>query len=98
MTIDTAGNPATAQPHEVGHGQPTQPPPAKPKLRHLVRQAIRIRHYSPRTEQAYVNWIRRYIFFHNVRHPAEMGSPSSTRSCRTSRWGGTSAPRRRRRP
>jgi len=40
-----------------------------------VRQAIRIRHYSPRTEQAYVNWIRRYIFFHNVRHPAEMGKP-----------------------
>jgi integron integrase len=52
-----------------------QPPPVKPKLLHLVRQAIRTRHYSPRTEQAYVHWIRRYIFFHKVRHPAEMGKP-----------------------
>jgi site-specific recombinase XerD len=34
-----------------------------------------MRHYSPRTEQAYVHWIRRYIFFHKVRHPAEMGKP-----------------------
>ena len=49
--------------------------PVKPKLLHLVRRAIRIRHYSPRTEQAYVHWIRRYIFFHKLRHPAEMGKP-----------------------
>ena len=39
-----------------------------------VREAIRIRHYSPRTEQAYVHWIRRYIFFHKIRHPADMGT------------------------
>jgi len=75
MTIDSPGSPATAQPHEVGHGQPAQQPPVKPKLLHLVRQAIRIRHYSPRTEQAYVHWIRRYIFFHKLRHPADMGKP-----------------------
>jgi len=74
MTIDSPGGPGTAQRHE-GHEQPAQPPPVKPKLLHLVRQAIRIRHYSPRTEQAYVHWIRRYIFFHKVRHPAEMGKP-----------------------
>jgi integron integrase len=40
----------------------------------LVRQAIRVRHYSIRTEDAYVAWIKRYIFFHKVRHPAEMGA------------------------
>jgi integron integrase len=74
MTIDSPGGPGTAQHHE-GHGQPAQLPSVKPKLLHLVRQAIRIRHYSPRTEQAYVHWIRRYIFFHKVRHPAEMGKP-----------------------
>jgi integron integrase len=45
-----------------------------PKLLHLVRRAIRTRHYSPRTEQAYVHWIRRFIFFHKLRHPADMGS------------------------
>ena len=36
---------------------------------------IRKRHYSDRTEKAYVHWIKRYIFFHNKRHPAEMAEP-----------------------
>ncbi len=44
-----------------------------PKLLDRVRIAIRTRHYSLRTEEAYVGWIRRYIFFHNKRHPLEMG-------------------------
>ena len=60
-----------------------QPPPmvgapssfAKPKLIDQVRQVIRKRHYSDRTEKAYVHWIKRYIFFHNKRHPAEMAEP-----------------------
>jgi integron integrase len=50
-------------------------PPAKPKLLTQVRQAIRVRHYSPRTEEAYVYWVRRYVFFHKLRHPSEMGKP-----------------------
>src|SRR4029453_4215293 len=48
-------------------------PSAKPKLLDQVRQAIRTRHYSYMTEKAYVGWIKRFIFFHNKRHPAEMG-------------------------
>ena len=44
----------------------------KPKLLDQVRQAIRTRHYSPKTEDSYVHWIKRFIFFHNKRHPAEM--------------------------
>ena len=44
-----------------------------PKLLDRVRAAIRARHYSLRTEEAYVGWIRRFILFHNKRHPAEMG-------------------------
>src|SRR4030088_1732347 len=44
-----------------------------PKLLDQVREAIRMKHYSIRTERAYVDWIKRYIFFHNKRHPAEMG-------------------------
>lgn len=44
-----------------------------PKLLDEVRDAIRVRHYSIRTEQAYIDWIRRFIIFHNKRHPAEMG-------------------------
>jgi integron integrase len=38
-----------------------------------VRNALRLRHYSGRTEEAYVAWIRRYILFHGTRHPASMG-------------------------
>ena len=38
-----------------------------------VRSAIRVRHYSIRTEQAYVDWIRRFILFHGKRHPKELG-------------------------
>ena len=45
------------------------------KLLDQLRHAIRRRHYSLRTEQAYVSWTRRYIFFHNKRHPKDMGSP-----------------------
>lgn len=47
----------------------------KPKLLNQVRQAIRIRHYSPRTEETYVGWIKRFIFFHDTRHPVQMGEP-----------------------
>ena len=45
----------------------------KPKLLDQVRAKIHLKHYSIRTEQAYVDWIKRYIFFHNKRHPIEMG-------------------------
>lgn len=47
--------------------------PHKPKLLEQVRQAIRARHYSIRTEQAYVRWVKRYVLFHGKRHPGEMG-------------------------
>ena len=47
--------------------------PPKPKLLDQVRQAIRTRHYSYGTEKAYIGWIKRFIFFHNKRHPVEMG-------------------------
>jgi integron integrase len=40
-----------------------------------VRHAIRARHYSKRTEKTYVDWIKRFIFFHGKRHPLEMGEP-----------------------
>lgn len=45
------------------------------KLLDQVRDAIRVKHYSIRTEEAYVGWIRRYILFHDKRHPREMGAP-----------------------
>jgi site-specific recombinase XerD len=48
------------------------------KLLERVRQAIRIRHYSRRTEQAYIAWIRRFIVFHGKRHPRELGEREVT--------------------
>ena len=48
--------------------------PAQPKLLDRVREAIRVRHYSRRTEEAYAHWIRRYIVFHRKVHPATLGS------------------------
>ncbi len=52
-----------------------QSEPRPKKLLEQVRDVIRMKHYSYRTEQTYVQWIRRYIFSHNKRHPSEMGVP-----------------------
>jgi hypothetical protein len=51
----------------------------QPRLLDRVREAIRVRHYSLRTEQAYIQWIRRFIFFHDKRHPETMGEPEISR-------------------
>ena len=47
----------------------------KPKLLDQVREQIRLRHYSIRTEAVYLEWVKRYIRFHKYRHPQEMGGP-----------------------
>ena len=52
----------------------TQMEPRPKKLLDQVRDALRLKHYSIRTEDSYVNWIRRYILFHGKRHPNEMGA------------------------
>jgi len=58
--------------------RPGRPPAPLPPLRSArlldqVRERIRYLHYSIRTEEAYVHWIRAFIFFHGRRHPGEMG-------------------------
>ena len=50
------------------------PKPAK-KLLDPVRDVIRMKHYSRKTEKTYVAWIRRYILYHSTRHPRDMGAP-----------------------
>jgi len=49
------------------------PYPEPPKLLDQLRRAIRLRHYSPRTESCYVEWVERFIRFHRMRHPRDMG-------------------------
>ena len=53
-------------------------PPHSPKLLDRVREAIRVRGYSIRTEESYTDWCRRYILFHGKRHPADMGAAEAT--------------------
>ena len=49
------------------------PTTGQPKLLDLVRERIRYKHMSYRTEQAYCGWIKRYVIFHKMRHPRDMG-------------------------
>jgi integron integrase len=51
---------------------------SKPRLLDQLRDAIRLRHYSLRTEETYIQWVRRFILFHNKRHPLEMGAVETT--------------------
>lgn len=53
---------------------PALAPSAPPKLLHRMRDHLRTRHYSIRTETAYLDWARRFILYHDKRHPADMGA------------------------
>ncbi|WP_216360871.1 phage integrase N-terminal SAM-like domain-containing protein [Acidithiobacillus marinus] len=52
----------------------TNTPIRQPRLLEQVREALRLRHYSLRTEQAYAHWVKRFVLFHGKRHPREMGA------------------------
>ncbi|HSD38848.1 MAG TPA: integron integrase [Rhodocyclaceae bacterium] len=54
-------------------GKSLEMPEKAPKLLEQVRDRLRLKHYSIRTEDAYLGWIKRYILFHDKRHPASMG-------------------------
>jgi site-specific recombinase XerD len=54
------------------------PLPRPPRLLDQVRQVLRVRHYALRTEECYVQWIVRFIRFHNKRHPRDMGAAELT--------------------
>ncbi|CAN5799792.1 hypothetical protein BH23GEM6_BH23GEM6_15420 [soil metagenome] len=53
---------------------PDPPPPSPPRLIDQVRAAIRTRHYSRRTEEAYTRWVVRFVRFHGTRHPRQLGA------------------------
>lgn len=63
----------------VGYDMPDYPPPSPseppPKLLDQVRDRVRRLGYAKRTELSYVHWIKRFILFHDKRHPKEMGKP-----------------------
>lgn len=65
--IERNATPATAK-------RDTVSPPAAPKLMDRVRDRIRVKHYSLSTERTYCHWIKFYIHFHHLKHPADMGA------------------------
>ena len=48
---------------------------SKIKLLDQMRAVLRLKRRSPRTEEAYLNWVKRFILFHDKRHPKELGAP-----------------------
>jgi site-specific recombinase XerD len=58
--------------------QPQTNASSKPKLLEQLRTFMRARRYSLRTEQAYLDWIRRFILFHGKRHPRDLGETEIT--------------------
>lgn len=62
----------------MGASVAINPPANKPKLLAQVRDIIRRKHYSIRTEQAYVEWIKRFILYHDKRHPRDMDEEEVT--------------------
>jgi len=57
------------------HQQDTAPTPPKPRLLDQMREVIRVKHYSLRTEKTYLSWVRHFIHWSGLRHPADMGAP-----------------------
>ena len=74
------------------NGSPAEPP----RLLDRLRFALRTKHYSYRTEQAYVHWIRRFILHHGKRHPGEMGGSEIEAFLTHLRWRAVSQPAHRR--
>ena len=59
-------------------GMPRPQSISPPRLLDQMRSALRVRHYALRTERAYVDWVRRFIRFHGLRHPAALGADAVT--------------------
>jgi len=66
---------ATGHRRRPGRRDPPTREPRSPKLLDRVRTAIRARHYSPRTEETYIGWIKRFVRYHDNRHPQTMSTP-----------------------
>jgi integron integrase len=60
--------------HVLGMDLGELPRPQPPRLLDRMRQVLRVRHYSPRTEDCYLHWVRHFILFHGKRHPRDMGA------------------------
>ena len=62
----------------MDEGSANSEPPRAPRLLEQLRDAIRRKHYSYRTEETYIHWVRRFIYFSGKRHPATLGEAEVT--------------------
>jgi len=67
-------SPSGFYPPQTAPATTFQPKPGEPRFLDQVANACRVKHLAYRTEQAYVGWVKRFILFHNKRHPSEMGA------------------------
>jgi hypothetical protein len=74
-TVFARMRPRLADSPETPNVAPIREAKPRPKLLDQVRDTIRMRHYSRRTETTYVHWIRRFILFHHKKHPSTMNAP-----------------------
>lgn len=74
----TVANPESAAASPESAAASPESAVGKPRLLDQVRRAMRTAHYAIRTEEAYLDWIRRFIFYHDKRHPADMGAEEIT--------------------
>ncbi len=72
--MNTPGHPTSTPPVPQYTPGDTGKDPSEPRLLDQVRAQIRLRHYSIRTEAQYVQWVKRFVLFHQKRHPREMGA------------------------
>ena len=72
--------PLFVQKNETGSSsvQPEKTDVPKPRLLDQVRDTIRRKHYSIRTEQSYIDWIKRFIYFHDKQHPRDLNESHIT--------------------
>src|SRR5688500_3356501 len=73
QAIARGAKPSGRRTHYVPAAAKVIPNP-KARLLDQVREVLRVKHYSIHTEEAYVGWIKRFIFFHGKRHPREMAA------------------------
>ena len=64
--------------HDNGKPEPTHGAAPRPRLFESLKAAVETRHYSRRTQEAYLHWIKRFIVFTGKRHPRELGAPEIT--------------------
>src|SRR3569832_1900950 len=82
------------EPNKKGHLHHSAQPliaPAKPRLLDQMRDRIRSKHYSLRTEHAYLGWVKRFILFIDKRHPAELSAVEVERFLSQRAGGGSGA-------